>query len=132
VTGHCVSVWGFIGAYGIVIFLVSIALILFPTNGEQLTVNETLFALTLILFPLMFFIVDFTGGTELISSWVKTRFLEPAYYSLLVLSWLSIARFQKYRGLFLVISALWFLPLIVIRVLPQIVTNLVWLVKQVI
>jgi hypothetical protein len=131
-TGHCLSVWGFIGAYGIVILLASIALILFPTNGEQSTINETLFALSLILFPLMFFIVDFTGGTELISSWVKTRFLEPAYYCLLVLSWLSVAKIHKYRGLFLVISALWFLPLIVMRVSPQIVANFVWVFKQVI
>ena len=132
VTGHCLSVWGFIGAYGLIILLASVALSLFPIGGEHLRINETLFSLTLILFPLMFFIVDFTGGTELISSWVKTRFLEPAYYSLLVLSWLSIARLRKYRGLFLVVSALWFLPLIVARIFPQIVTNLVWVFKQVI
>jgi hypothetical protein len=130
ITGHCLSVWGFIGAYGIVILLALIALVLYQPSGEQPSIYETLFATTLIVFPLMFFIVDFTGGSELISSWVKTRFLEPAYYYVLVLSWLSIAKFRKHRGLFLVISALWFVPLIMVRIIPQIVTNLVWVVKQ--
>ncbi len=131
VTGHCLSIWGFLGSFGLVVFLTFGAIVSCSFNRKISSIHKKLLGLVVILFPITFFIVDFTGGNGLGASWIKTRFVEPVYYYILVLSWLSIAFTTKYRKLLLIVSTLWFLPLIILRVLPQTVINLVWFVKQI-
>jgi hypothetical protein len=130
VTGHCLSISGFIGSFGLIIMLVFMAITVSLKSRSTPTIFETLFGLSIIFLPLMFFIVDFTGGIGLGSSWIKTRFLEPAYYYVLVLSWLMITLYTRYRRIFIFFSCLWFLPLVFFRVIPQIQANLLWLIRR--
>jgi hypothetical protein len=127
---YCESSSGFAFAIAFLFVLASIATLFAVLNDRQpdQTFGFVIIFVTSLLMASLF-LVDFTGGDQLLYIWGKTRFLEVPLYLLMFLSVLGIGRILP-RVAFTV-AVLWTLPT-VIQVIPQWYANLNWLVGRIV
>jgi len=96
------SVFDFLASYGLYFWLIGLGLYFLASLPDHRKDYRRL-ALTLLLLPAIFFVIDFTALTS--RSWVLTRFLEIPIYLALTLALLGLANYQS-RPWRVVISAI--------------------------
>jgi len=127
---YCASPSGFVFAVAFPLVLASIAALIAILDDRR-SVQSLGLVVVVVTSLLMasLFLVDFTGGDQLLQIWGKTRFLEAPLYLLMFFSVLSIGRILPIFAC--TIAVLWTLPT-VIQVIPQWYANLNWLVSQIV
>jgi hypothetical protein len=135
-TGHCTSTEGFLGAYGMVLLLVVIAVAaLSSTTAKSWRARLLRNALLLGMAGMLvgFLITDFSGATDLGTAWIKTRFLETPLYILMIAGACTIisSRSPSLRIAGTGVIFLWIaIPLVGSSVGDQWITNLIWLAQN--
>jgi mannose-6-phosphate isomerase-like protein (cupin superfamily) len=133
ISGHCLSVGGFVGGYGFLLVLSAASwLAMGRVSGDDEGLNRRRVAWLLMVAALSisFILVDFTGANQGVA-WIMTRFIEVPYYGLLVLATIVLVgsrdRLTAIAG-GAVVGAWVIVPVLYNLVPLQLIKNLDWLV----
>jgi hypothetical protein len=134
ISGHCISFPYFLAAYGFTIVLALAGWLALGRLSSDETVNRRRAAWLIVVaaLGLAFAITDFTGS-DLVTSWVLTRFIEVPYYAILAFAAVALlaSRSRVTLAAGAAVLAAWtIIPFMNSHLLQQWVDNADWLIAR--
>jgi mannose-6-phosphate isomerase len=132
ISGHCLSVGGFVAAYGFLLILAGAGWLALGrlTADEQVNRFHAAWLAMVAALCISFLLVDFTGAGQPVA-WIITRFIEVPYYGLLVFATIVLvgARDRLTAIVGGAVIAAWFVVPVLYNLVPlQLVKNADYLV----
>jgi hypothetical protein len=134
ISGHCVSFGYFMAAYGFTVVLALAGWLALGRLSTDETVNRRRAAWLIVVaaLGLAFAITDFTGSDS-VTAWVLTRFIEVPYYAILAFAAVALLASRSRVTLFAgagVLAAWTIIPFMNSHLLQQWVDNADWLIAR--